>query len=97
MQDVKKVEIILDNSYIQELINILNKIEVSGFTVIKNPSGKGDRGFSSFDFDGLLQCSYILTVCTNEKQLNSLQQFLEPLLKKLGGLIVVTDAQMLVH
>jgi nitrogen regulatory protein PII len=96
-QNVQKVEIIIDNYYLQEVLNLLDKIEVSGYTLFNRTSGKGDRGESCDDFYCNFQSAYILTVCTNEEQLFSLQEMLKPLLTKVGGICLVTSAQWIKH
>jgi nitrogen regulatory protein PII len=96
-QNVQKVEIIIDNYYLEETLNILNIINVSGYTIFNNISGKGDRGESCDDFDCNFQTTYIITVCTNEVQLNNLQEMLKPLLTKVGGICLVTRAQWIEH
>ncbi|GAA6620742.1 P-II family nitrogen regulator [Scytonema sp. NUACC26] len=97
MQEVKKVEIIIDTSYIEDTLKILESVSVSGYTIIKDTSGKGERGLSCPDIDCLFSSSYIMTVCTNEKQLDSLVQKITPSLKKIGGVCLVTDAKWVNH
>jgi len=97
MQEVKKIEIIIDTSWIEDTIKILDSVSVSGYTIIKETSGKGDRGLSCPDIGCSFSNSYIMTVCTNEKQLNNLVQKITPLLKKLGGVCLVTEAQWVNH
>jgi nitrogen regulatory protein PII len=97
MQAVKKVEIIISHSYIEDTLKILDSLGVSGYTVLENTSGKGDRGFSCDDIDCNYSGSYIMTVCTNDKQLDTLVTKMKPLLKKVGGICVITDAQWLRH
>lgn len=41
--------------------------------------------------------TYILTVCTNEKQLDFLVEEVTPVLKKVGGICLVTDATWINH
>lgn len=97
MQDIKKVEIIIDTFHIQDALNILEQVKVSGYTVIQNTSGKGDRGISCSDLDCDFTSSYIMTVCTNEKQLNTLIELIKPLLQKVGGVCLLTDAKWVIH
>lgn len=96
MQEVKKVEIVIDTSYIEDTLKILESVSVSGYTIIKDTSGKDERGLSCPDID-CFSTSYIMTVCTNEKQLDSLVQRITPALKKLGGMCLVTDAKWVNH
>jgi nitrogen regulatory protein PII len=97
MQEVKKIEIIIDTSWVEDTTKILDSVAVSGYTIIKDTSGKGDRGLSCPDIGCSFSNSYIITVCTNERQLNNLVQKITPLLKKLGGVCLVTEAKWVNH
>ncbi|WP_013324873.1 P-II family nitrogen regulator [Gloeothece verrucosa] len=97
MQQVKKVEIIISTLEMEEVLDILDTVRVSGYTAIKNTSGKGERGISYNDLGATFSNSYIMTVCTNDKQLNDLIDELLPLLKKIGGICLVSDANWVIH
>ena len=97
MQDIRKVEIIIDTFHVQDALDILDQVKVSGYTVIKDTSGKGDRGIYCSDLDCNFTSSYIMTVCINEKQLNVLVELITPLLKKVGGMCLVGDAKWVIH
>lgn len=97
MQEVKKVEIIISSLHIEDALKILDAVSVSGYTIIKDTGGKGDRGLSSSDIDYLFSGSYLMTVCTNERQLSNLEEKITPLLKKVGGVCLVTDAKWVNH
>ncbi|WP_419183589.1 P-II family nitrogen regulator [Scytonema hofmannii] len=96
MQEVKKVEIVIDSSYIEDTLTILESVSVSGYTIIKDTSGKDERGLSCPDID-CFSTSYVMTICTNDKQLDNLVQKITPALKKLGGMCLVTDAKWVNH
>lgn len=97
MQLVKKVEIIIGDLEVDSVLDILNQVKVSGYTVMKNTSGKGDRGVSNDDLGIVFSNSYIMTVCTNEKQLEELVNTVTPLLRKIGGICLVTEASWALH
>jgi nitrogen regulatory protein PII len=97
MQQVKKVEIIISTLELNEVIEVLNVVRVSGYTILKNVSGKGERGISNDDLDGVLSNSYVMTICTNQKQLDDLVDEITPLLKKVGGVCLVTDVNWVEH
>ncbi|NJK49430.1 transcriptional regulator [Candidatus Gracilibacteria bacterium] len=97
MQDVKKVEIIINSLYLEKALAILDNIKVSGYTIIEDTSGKGDRGVSCSALDCDFSSHYIMTVCTNEQQLNTLLEQFTPLLKKVGGICFVIDAKWISH
>jgi nitrogen regulatory protein PII len=97
MQSVHKVEIIVSSLKLDPVLKILDKIDVSDYTVIDNTIGKGDRGFTDTDLDRVFSNAYILTVCTNEQQLNFLTEEITPVLKKIGGICLVTEATWISH
>jgi nitrogen regulatory protein PII len=97
MQSVHKVEIIISSLKLERVLKILEKIDVSGYTVIDNTTGKGDRGVTDSDLGSEFSNAYILTVCTNERQLNFLTEEITPLLKKVGGICLVTEAAWINH
>jgi nitrogen regulatory protein PII len=97
MQAVQRVEIIIDSFHVEDVIKILNQLQVSGYTVIKDTSGKGDRGLSCSDLDCDYSSSYILTVCNEQEQVNTLTHAIKPLLKKVGGICLISDAKWVVH
>lgn len=97
MQAAYKVEIIISTLELTEVIDILDTLKFTGYTVIKNVSGKGERGFSENDLGRVFSNSYIVTACTNEKQLNFLIEEMKPLLKKVGGVFLMTDVELLEH
>ncbi len=97
MQEVKKVEIVVDAYHVDRVLDILDHVQVSGYTLIKDTDGKGDKGIACSDLDCLFSNNYIMTVCTNDEQLNALVTELTPLLKKFGGICLVTPAKWVVH
>jgi hypothetical protein len=97
MQNVYQVELIINHDFFASTLEILDNIPVSGYTLIENTSGKCDRGFSCQDFDCTFNGNYILTVCSNEKQLNELVEQVTPILKKAGGICLVTKAKWIRH
>lgn len=93
MEEVKKIEIIIDTFWVEDITRILDSVSVTGQTIIKDTSGKDDRGLFCSDIGCSFSNSYIITVCKNEKQLNSLVEKITPILKKLGGVCLVTEAK----
>ncbi|WRH65348.1 MAG: P-II family nitrogen regulator [Planktothrix sp. GU0601_MAG3] len=97
MEAVKKVEIIIGSFEANEVLELLDQAKVKGYTVIKNTSGKGDRGFYNDDLGEVFTNTYIMTVCTNEKQLEQIISSVNPLLKRVGGMCLVSDATWIHH
>lgn len=97
MQDVYKVEIIVSHDYLPKTLDILDKIPISGYTVIEDISGKGDRGLSCADFSCNFNGNYVMTVCFKKEELETLLEKVSPIIKKAGGVCLVTSSQWLIH
>jgi nitrogen regulatory protein PII len=97
MQAVKKVEIIISSLELKEVLEILDQSQVTGYTVINNTLGKGDRGFSDNDLGEVFSNTYIMTVCMNEEQLHTVIRNITPLLKRVGGVCLVNDTTWIHH
>lgn len=97
MESVKRVEIITNTLEIEQVLKILDKVGVSGYTIIKDVIGKGDRGRVIDDLETeALTNGYVMTVCTEEQEHNVVEA-IRPILKKFGGVCIVTDAKWIVH
>ncbi|GFE70799.1 P-II family nitrogen regulator [Chroococcus sp. FPU101] len=96
-ENVKRVEIIVSHSHLEKTLMILDEVQVSGYTVIEDTAGKGDRGISCSDIGCVFNGSYVMTVCTNDDQLGNLVEKINPILKKVGGVCLITDAKWVRH
>lgn len=94
LQSVKKVEIIVSYLEVPAVLRILKNNSIEGYTVINNVSGSGEHGYSG---DDLITNSYIMVICTKLEMAEQLSIAMQPLLKKLGGIFIVTDAQWIAH
>lgn len=90
LQPVKKVEIIVSYLEVPAVIKILKKNFVPGYTIVNNVSGSGEHGYAG---DDLITNSYIMIICTELAMAEQLSNAMQPLLKKLGGIFIVSDAQ----
>jgi nitrogen regulatory protein PII len=94
LQSVKKIEIIVNELEVSAVLKILKKNLIKNYTVINNVSGSGEHGYSG---DDLITNSYIMIICIDLEMAESLSNAMQPLLKKLGGIFIVTDAQWIAH
>mgnify|MGYP001271711202 CR=1 FL=1 len=97
MMPVKRVEIIIDELELPIVLKLLDDAGMSGYTVIKDATGKGDRGLrSGGDLTRVFANSYVLTACPEDK-LDLIVETLRPILKQRGGVCLVSDAQWIIH
>ncbi|MCM0594451.1 MAG: P-II family nitrogen regulator [Gloeotrichia echinulata IR180] len=97
MEAVKKVEIITNTLELQKVLVILEKAGVSGYTIIEDVVGKGDRGRVINDLEThVLTNGYVMSICTEEQQ-QKLVAAIEPILQKFGGVCIVSDVKWIAH
>lgn len=69
MEAVKRIEIITNSLELQQVLNILSKAGISGYSIIKDITGSGDRGRVIDDLESAaLTNVYVLSVCNQEKE-----------------------------
>ncbi len=97
MKPVSKVEIIIDALEVEHVVKFLDEIGVSGYSIINDVIGKGHRGVrSGYEFADLFKNSYIMVVC-DEKEMHRIVEAIRPIIKKFGGICIVSDVVMRVH
>ena len=97
MQPVKKLEIILDAPEEKSVTSVLDRVGVSGYTIIRNVAGKGGRGIQRGDeLTDVFSNVMIITACTSAEAEKAVE-LLRPLLSRVGGLCLVSDAAMIEH
>lgn len=97
MQPVKRIEIIMDSTGLGKIAKILESVGVSGYTVIRDVTGSGDRGLRPGDeLTDVFKNTYVMTACPEEK-VQQIVDAVRPVLKRFGGVCLVSDAQWIIH
>lgn len=97
MKAQKKIEIVTGSMNTNKVVELLEKHQVEGYTIIPKVVGLGKRGVQ--DGEGLHDAfnnSYILVAC-EEEMVEKINEPLSKLLKKYGGICLVSDTMWLVH
>ena len=97
MEAVKRVEIVVDSVEVRRVTEALDRVGISGYTVIPTISGRGERGERDGDgVSGVFANAYVLTACPAD-QLAAVVDAVRPLLRETGGICLVSDAQWVRH
>ena len=95
MKAVHRIEIVVDAPHSDRALRILAENGLQGWSVIRSVRGSGQRGAQyGDDITGVSNNHYILTTCRPEK-LDALAKALRPLLRRVGGICLISDAQWL--
>ena len=97
MESVKRIEIIIDTREMREVCRTLEALGVNGYSVIRDVTGRGDRGVQSGDeLTDVFKNSLLLTAAPHES-VAGIVAAIRPILKRRGGICLVSDAQWVIH
>ena len=98
MKSCKRIEIVIEAPLAQGLAQQLRALGAPGFTLIPDVRGEGDRGVRRADeLTGVSSNCLILIACDDDATLTSILETVRPLLKRSGGMCMVSDAHWLRH
>jgi nitrogen regulatory protein PII len=97
MENVKRVEIIIDAPEVSSLLEVLRKLNITSHTVFSNLTGAGHRGERRNDEPGGGSGNACVVAAIAPEMLPAVVAAVRPLLKRRGGLCLVTDAQSVPH
>jgi nitrogen regulatory protein PII len=94
---VKRVEIIVDTLEAPNVLRLLSKIGVSGYSVIHDVTGKGGRGTRAGDeLTDVFKNAYILIACSPDES-ERIADAIRPVLKRFGGICMMSEAEFVKH
>ena len=97
MEAIKRVEIVADSVELPELIRLVEEAGASGYTVIRDVLGKGERGLRANDtVTEVFKNIYLLVACPPDVASRIIERA-RPVLKQYGGICLVSDAQYILH
>ena len=98
MRPCKRIEIVVERAQSEQLERALMDAGVNGYTRILNAGGSGDRGYRRADdvTDTDENCVFIIAV-EDEALIEPIYEKVRPILRRFGGLCLVSDAQLLLH
>jgi len=95
MHQVKRIEIVIDKPHVPHVRKVLERVPVPGLTVFEAVAGYGDRGErGGGELSDAMVNNYLLTTCRPD-QVEALAKALEPVLRRYGGLCLISDAQII--
>ena len=97
MTPMKKVEIVTDLLELPTMSRALEELGVSGYTIVRDVTGHGDRGRRTGDeITGVFQNCYVMAVCTPESAAR-IVEMIRPILKRYGGVALISDCLWVNH
>lgn len=95
MKPVKRIEIVIEEIELENVISELDHIGVVGYTIVPRAGGRGERGVRSESVQGL--GNVLMTIACDEPQAARVIGVIRPILKRYGGICLVSDAMWVIH
>lgn len=95
MRPCKRIEIVLERSHAERLARVIREAGAPGFTVLHHAGGGGDRGYRRADdlTDTDENAVFIIAV-ESDQVVQAIVEGVQPMLQRLGGICLVSDAMM---
>ncbi|MEE4202354.1 MAG: hypothetical protein V2I45_01890 [Halieaceae bacterium] len=98
MRPCKRVEIVIERSQAERLAQILKDAGAPGFTIIHHAGGAGDRGYRRADDVTDTDENWVFVAAIEDADvLETVVNGVQPLLKRFGGICLVSDALVASH
>ncbi|MEQ8859025.1 MAG: hypothetical protein RIC56_10275 [Pseudomonadales bacterium] len=98
MKHCKRLEIVIEQPMARRLSGLLDELEVPGYTIIHQASGRGDRGTrQADDISGALTNCLFVIACPDEALAGRIVEHIRPLLTRSGGICMMSDAMWVRH
>ena len=95
MKPVKRIEIVIEEIELANVIEELDRIGVVGYTVVPGAGGRGERGVRYESLQGL--GNVLLTIACDAQQATQVIEAIRPILRRYGGVCLVSDALWVIH
>lgn len=95
MKPVKRIEIVIEEIELDNVIAELDRIGVVGYTIVPRAWGRGERGVRHETVQGL--GNVLMTIACDEAQASKVIEAMRPILRTYGGVCLVSDAMWVIH
>lgn len=97
MKPTRKIEVVIDKKQAPAITEVFDRHGLSGWTRLRVEAGSGERGVRYDDeISGANSSNLLITTCRPEL-LDRVLEELRPILKRFGGLCLVSEANWMVH
>lgn len=97
MKNVERIEVVIDALHAPLVVEVLERHGLTGWTQLRVAAGSGERGVRRDDeLSGASTNSLLITTCPSER-IQALAEDLRPLLRRYGGVCLVSEARWLLH
>ncbi len=90
---MKRIEFVINEEALQDLIRLLRNMDVRGYTIIKKAGGFGSTGERNPEDYALEQKNAVVILACEESLAEKVILTIHPKLREFGGMCLVTDCK----
>ena len=94
---MKRFEIVIGVEHLNHLIELLERSEVRGYTVIKNAGGRGSQGTRNPDDVLITDKNAVIILACKEGQAQKVINELRPAMKSFNGMCLISNCHAQTH
>jgi nitrogen regulatory protein PII len=94
---VKRIELVVEAIEKEEVIASLKRINIRSFTIYHHVGGSGERGVRDEGVFGEKFENVTFVIACSENQVKAVIEILRPVLRRFGGMCLVSDAKWVKH
>jgi nitrogen regulatory protein PII len=94
---VKRIELVVEAIEKEEVIASLKRINIRSFTIYHHVGGSGERGIRDEGVFGEKFENVTFVIACSENQVTAVIEILRPVLKRFGGMCLISDAKWVKH
>ena len=97
MRDVKRIEIVVEAPQEEAIRQLIEDAGIDGFTLMHAAAGRGQRGDRTSDGLSSAFQNVVFLIAAPEEETAAFVEEVRPILKRTGGICLVSDARWLKH
>jgi nitrogen regulatory protein PII len=94
---VKRIEIVIDAAHTPELVRAVKQAGATGYTLVRDVQGSGDRGDRAGDELSNVYRNCYLIIAADAALEGPIVDAVRPLIERHGGVCLVSDARWVKH
>ncbi len=97
MRDVKRIEIVVEATQEETIRQLIDEAGIDGFTMLHAVAGRGQRGERSSDGLSRAFQNVVFLIAAPEEETSTFVESIRDVLRRTGGICLVSDARWLKH
>jgi nitrogen regulatory protein PII len=98
LKPCKRIEIVIEQPLARRVAALMDSLDVPGYSIVQQVSGRGDRGArQAEEVSGADTNCLFLIACDDDALTERIVEHVRPILRRSGGMCIVSEALWVRH